>query len=82
MEDGLTGFLTGDVDGMAVAFGRINEIDPLKCAQRSRQRFSPSVLAAAYEKLYLRQLGVPQASTSPATPSSLLDVVTENDRQS
>lgn len=52
VEEGATGFVTRDVNGMVEAFKRIDEIDPEECARRSRERFSGAVMASGYERLY------------------------------
>jgi glycosyltransferase involved in cell wall biosynthesis len=50
--DGLTGFLVNDVDEMARAVPRAAGLDPWVCATRARARFSPSVMASSYQRLY------------------------------
>jgi glycosyltransferase involved in cell wall biosynthesis len=52
VEEGVTGFLAGDVEGMAAAARRTGEIDPERCARRARERFSPVGMAAGYEAVY------------------------------
>jgi glycosyltransferase involved in cell wall biosynthesis len=56
VEDGLTGFIVRNVSEMVSAFKRVDEIDPELCANRSRERFSPSVMARGYEQLYMKAL--------------------------
>lgn len=57
VEEGVTGFLADDVDGMAEALGRIGEIDAAVCAQRARERFSPGRMAEGYETIYRSLIG-------------------------
>jgi glycosyltransferase involved in cell wall biosynthesis len=52
VEPGLTGFLVDTVDEMINAVKKIGEIDPLACAERARERFSPAQMGARYEKAY------------------------------
>jgi glycosyltransferase involved in cell wall biosynthesis len=56
VEEGVTGFLARDVDGMVEAFRRIDEIDPEACARRSRERFNGTVMARGYDELYREAL--------------------------
>lgn len=52
VEEGVTGFLAPDVDGLAEAVERVGEIDAERCAERARDRFSPARMAAGYEAVY------------------------------
>jgi glycosyltransferase involved in cell wall biosynthesis len=52
IEEGVTGFLADDVEGMAEAVRRAGEVDPERCAERARDRFSPARMAAGYEGVY------------------------------
>lgn len=52
VEPGTTGFLAHDVEEMAEAVGRLNELDPQRCAHRARERFSSQRMAEQYETLY------------------------------
>lgn len=52
VEEGVTGLLAGDVDAMVEAVGRVERIDPERCAERARERFSPARMAEGYEELY------------------------------
>ncbi len=52
MDDGVTGFLAKDLDAMADAVERASEIDPDRCAERARERFSPARMADGYEEVY------------------------------
>lgn len=52
IEEGVTGLLADEVDGLAEAVRRCGDIDPERCAQRARERFSPQSMAAGYEAIY------------------------------
>ena len=52
VEDGHTGFLVEDVDGMAAAIRRVDAIDPGACRETARRRFSIERMAAAYIERY------------------------------
>ena len=52
VEDGRTGFLVDDVDGMAEAIRRVDRIDPAACREAARRRFSNERMAAAYLDRY------------------------------
>ncbi|HXM56194.1 MAG TPA: glycosyltransferase family 4 protein [Candidatus Dormibacteraeota bacterium] len=52
VEDGVTGFIARDVDGLVDALGRVDQIDSERCAARSRERFSPARMADGYEAVY------------------------------
>jgi glycosyltransferase involved in cell wall biosynthesis len=52
VEPEVTGFLADDEAAFTEALGRLGELDPEACAAAARQRFSPSVMAEAYERLY------------------------------
>lgn len=55
--EGSTGFLVHDVDGMTAAVPLVAGLDPWECAEATRARFSPSVMAAAYLQTYERAIG-------------------------
>jgi glycosyltransferase involved in cell wall biosynthesis len=50
--DGVTGFIVDDEDSMLDALARINEIDAATCRAEVLKRFSPSVMADGYERVY------------------------------
>ena len=52
IEEGATGFLVDDADGMVEAVGRTADIDRARCAARSRARFSPWSMASGYLRIY------------------------------
>ncbi len=54
VEEGVTGFLVDDADGMAAAMGRVVEIDPVRCRREAERRFSLRRTAAEYLALYER----------------------------
>jgi glycosyltransferase involved in cell wall biosynthesis len=66
--DGENGFLVEDVDSMATAIDRLDEIDAHHC-RSSVQRFHVSAVCAAYERVYVEAI----SRTAPATgPASLV----------
>ena len=56
VDPGLTGFLARDIDGLVEAYGRLEEIDPQRCAERARERFGPERMAEGYEAIYLQEV--------------------------
>ena len=50
--DGETGFLVDDLDAMADAVRRVDEIAPRRCREVVEERFSPEKMGDAYEKAY------------------------------
>ncbi len=52
--DGVTGFVTNGDDDIVGAIDRIGEIDPERCRAEAEERFSPRVMADAYERVYQR----------------------------
>ena len=52
VEDGVTGFLVDDADGMAEAIGRTPGIDPEACRRVARERFSLERMAGSYLARY------------------------------
>jgi glycosyltransferase involved in cell wall biosynthesis len=56
VDDGVTGFLRADVDGLAEALARVDEIDPERCRMAAARRFSMSRLTHDHFRLYGRLL--------------------------
>jgi len=52
VEDGVTGFLVDDVDEAVVAVARLESISRQTCATQAATRFSDSVMAERYTRLY------------------------------
>ena len=52
VNDGETGFVVPDVDGMVHALGRVDEIDPHACRRWVEEEFSPAALVRRYEDAY------------------------------
>jgi glycosyltransferase involved in cell wall biosynthesis len=50
--DGVTGFIVDDEDAMIDALARLDQIDPATCREDVLKRFSPSVMADGYERVY------------------------------
>jgi glycosyltransferase involved in cell wall biosynthesis len=47
-----TGFIVDTVDEMAEAVHEVDMIDPARCREHVRERFSPGIMAAEYVRLY------------------------------
>lgn len=52
VDDGVTGFVRADVDGLETAIGRLNEIDRAACRARVETLYSDKAILDAYEVLY------------------------------
>jgi glycosyltransferase involved in cell wall biosynthesis len=52
VEDGVTGFVVDDVDGMVAAIGRIGDIDRRRCRESVERRFDVSRMVDDYEASY------------------------------
>jgi glycosyltransferase involved in cell wall biosynthesis len=52
VEDGITGFVVDNADGMAEAIGRIDAIDPAACRAAAEARFDVQATVRAYLDLY------------------------------
>jgi glycosyltransferase involved in cell wall biosynthesis len=50
--DGLTGFIRDTEDELVAAVDRIGELDRARCREEAERRFSPAVMAQAYERVY------------------------------
>lgn len=55
--EGVTGLLADDVDGLVDAVRRSASIDPARCAEVGRARFSPAAMATGYLDVYNIALG-------------------------
>jgi glycosyltransferase involved in cell wall biosynthesis len=80
IEDGVTGFLAEDLDGLVAGANRLDEIDRVRCAAVARERFSPRHMAERYVSVYRRGSVEVEALISPdgsaaATPVSLQPAV-------
>ena len=56
VEQGVTGFLADDLDGMVEAYGRLGEIDLKRCAEEAAKRFGPARMADGYLNVYERSI--------------------------
>jgi glycosyltransferase involved in cell wall biosynthesis len=65
IEEGVTGFLAEDVDGLVAGANRLDEIDRVSCATVARERFSPRHMAERYVAVYRRGSVEVEAFTSP-----------------
>jgi glycosyltransferase involved in cell wall biosynthesis len=50
--DGQNGFVVQDVDEMAAAISRLDDIDPHRCRASVAERFDVDAVCAAYEQVY------------------------------
>lgn len=57
VEDGVTGFLVDDVDGMAEAIGKVDTISARTCQEVAKRRFSKKRMIDEYFHLYRTILG-------------------------
>lgn len=57
VEDGVSGFVRDDVDGLIAAVGRLGELDRRACRKRAESMFSEKVIVAAYLDVYRRLIG-------------------------
>jgi glycosyltransferase involved in cell wall biosynthesis len=67
VDDGVTGHLTDDEAGLVEALRRIDDLEPAASARDARRRFTPEVMATAYEARYDEVL-VRAGRVSPPTP--------------
>ena len=51
VQEGVTGFIRADSDGLAEAAGRLKELDRAACRRRVAERFSKSAMATAYDRV-------------------------------
>jgi hypothetical protein len=56
VDDGVTGFLADDAEGMVDAFDRLGEIDLQRCAEVAADRFGPARMAEGYMTVYERAI--------------------------
>jgi glycosyltransferase involved in cell wall biosynthesis len=54
IEDGKTGFIVDDLDGMVAGIGRICEIDRTACRRSVAERFDIDRMVDEYESLFQR----------------------------
>ena len=70
VEQGITGFLVDNVDEMAAAVGLVDVIEPERCAQITRRRFSSAAMTDGYLALYGTVVTPRPATTmSPVSPA-------------
>jgi glycosyltransferase involved in cell wall biosynthesis len=70
VEDGVTGFLVDDVEGMADALGRVRELDRAACRRRARARFSASRMVRDYLAVYRAALTAQESPWGSETEDS------------
>ncbi len=57
IKHGETGFLVDSVEEAAEAVQRLAQIDPRACRANVEMRFSASVMAAGYDRVYRKLIG-------------------------
>lgn len=71
IEDGVTGFVVDDEEGLVRAVSRLSEIDPARCRAVVERRFSAAAMAEGYEQAYYHVLGmVPRVDRLPTWPGN------------
>jgi len=65
VEDGVTGFLADDLDGMVDAFERLGEIDLKRCAEHATERFGLARMATGYCNVYEHAIEAEQYAEPP-----------------
>jgi glycosyltransferase involved in cell wall biosynthesis len=56
VDHGVTGFVCGDVDGLAMAVARLGEIERVACRLRVERLFSDAVVVESYRTIYAEML--------------------------
>ena len=64
VRDGVTGFVCDDSAQIAIAVGRLHELDRTACRRDAESRFSAGALVDAYEALY-REVAQPRLAGAP-----------------
>jgi glycosyltransferase involved in cell wall biosynthesis len=54
IDQGITGFVAEDVDGLVEAVGSLGSVDRVSCGKLARERFSPERMARGYLRVYDR----------------------------
>ena len=62
VEDGVTGYVADDVDGLVAAVRRLERISRAACRERVERLFSDQAVVGAYESIYREML---EAATAP-----------------
>jgi glycosyltransferase involved in cell wall biosynthesis len=52
IDNGVTGFVMNNIDELVAAVNRLDEIDPPRCAELAREKFSPRRMAEGYMRVY------------------------------
>lgn len=56
VDDGVTGFVADDIDGLVAAIGRLHEIERADCRARVVEIYSEVAIVRAYEALYVEAI--------------------------
>jgi glycosyltransferase involved in cell wall biosynthesis len=70
IEEGVTGFLAEDADGLVKGANRLEELDRVRCASVARERFSPRHMAERYVAVYRHGSVEVEALVSPNGPEA------------
>ncbi len=65
VEQGVTGYVTEDVDGLVAAVGRLDTISRAKCRERVERFFSDRAVVDAYQNIYKEMLAAAGRCRSP-----------------
>jgi glycosyltransferase involved in cell wall biosynthesis len=65
VEDGVTGFVADDLDGLVAAVGRLGAISRAACRARVERLFSDRAVVEAYERVYREMLAAAQGRRAP-----------------
>src|SRR5919198_2162525 len=77
VEDGRTGFLVDDLEGMCEALARLSEIDRQKCRARAEERFSGEAMVARYLSTYERLVSGHRGRREAGRRPERVEVLTE-----
>jgi glycosyltransferase involved in cell wall biosynthesis len=70
VDEGITGFLVGDLAEMAAALARLDAFDRVACRRRAQARFGSARMVRAYERVYARAGATAQLAAGGAEESS------------
>jgi glycosyltransferase involved in cell wall biosynthesis len=82
IEDGLSGFLVDDVDGMVSALERLEEISPSACRRYVLERFDAPIMVRGYEDAYSRLLEIEARAVAKAADDVVRSRSSEQVRES
>ena len=77
LDEGVSGFLVGDVDEAVVAAGRVGELDRLQIRRQFEQRFSIERVAREYLRIYRSLPGVRKLTRGQRQNSHFADTIAD-----